>query len=291
MLAPKPAWLKIRAPQGENYQKIKTMLRGQKLYTVCEEARCPNMAECWSGGTATFMVLGDTCTRGCKFCAVKTGYPASPIDPLEPIKLAKSIKELDLDYVVITSVDRDDLQDQGSSHFAKCIEKIRQENPYILIEVLIPDFRANKECIQTIVKASPDVISHNIETTQSLQSKVRDPRANYNQSLFVLNYIKELNPKIYTKSSIMLGLGENENELIQTFKDLRKNKVSFLTMGQYLRPSSRHLEVSEYVSPEKFNYYKKIALQQGFIYVASGPFVRSSYKAGEYFIKNTIKGV
>lgn len=285
----KPEWLKIKPPAGTKFQEIKETLASLQLHTVCQESHCPNMSECWSSGTATFMVLGDTCTRACKFCAVKTGFPASPVDPLEPIKLAKTIAQLDLDYVVITSVDRDDLPDQGASHFAKCIAFIRQENPHLFIEVLIPDFRGNKECIKTIVQAKPDVIAHNIETVSSLQNKIRDPRANYLQSLFVLKYIKELDPSIYTKSSIMLGLGETEQELLQTFKDLRAQGVSFLTLGQYLRPSSWHLKVQEYVTPEQFNHYKQLALQQGFSYVASGPFVRSSYKAGEYFIKSVVE--
>lgn len=247
------------------------------------------MSECWSGGTATFMVMGDTCTRACKFCAVKTGYPASPLDENEPEKLANLVKEWKLDYIVITSVDRDDLKDQGAGHFAKCITEIKKVNKDIIIEVLIPDFRGNADCIKTIVEAGPDVIAHNIETVERLQKKIRDPRANYQQSLFVLDYAKKLNGKIFTKSSIILGLGEKEEEIIQCMVDLREINVDILTLGQYLRPSSWHLDVQEYVKPETFDLLQKRAEELGFLYCAAGPFVRSSYRAGELFIKNMLR--
>ena len=247
------------------------------------------MAECWSGGTATFMIMGDTCTRACKFCAVKTGYPAMPLDENEPGKLANLVKEWKLDYIVITSVDRDDLKDQGAGHFAKCITEIKKVNKDIIIEVLIPDFRGNADLIKTIISARPDVIAHNIETIERLQRKVRDPRANYRQSLSVLNYVKGMNEKIFTKSSIILGLGEQEEEVVQTIKDLRQINVDILTLGQYLRPSSWHLNVEEYVHPDTFDKLKKKAEELGFLYCAAGPFVRSSYKAGEFFVKSMLR--
>lgn len=284
----KPEWLKIRPPTTEKFSEIKKAILDSGLSTVCQEAHCPNMSECWSGGTATFMVLGDTCTRGCKFCNVKTAYPAKPLDPEEPKKIAELLKKWKLDYIVITSVDRDDLSDQGAGHFAECIRESKKINPKLLVEVLIPDFRGNEKCLDIIIDAKPEVIAHNVETVERLQKKVRDPRASYNQSLSVLEYIKNNSPEIYTKSSLMLGFGESQDEVIQTMKDLKNIDVSILTFGQYLRPSMSHIEVTEYVNPEKFNYFKKIGEELGFLYVASGPFVRSSYKAGELFIKNII---
>ncbi|MBI2675063.1 MAG: lipoyl synthase [Candidatus Aenigmarchaeota archaeon] len=286
----KPQWLKIRPPQNsERFGGIKETIKRYGLHTVCEEAHCPNISECWSGGTATFMVMGDTCTRACKFCAVKTGFPAQPLDIFEPIKLARAIAEWKLDYVVITSVDRDDLPDQGAGHFAACIREMRREIPEIIIEVLIPDFRGNSELLKKIAEAKPEVIAHNIETVERLQGRVRDPRANYKQSLSVLETVKKMNPSIYTKSGIMLGLGENDEEVMQSMKDLRSIGVDVFTIGQYLRPSSWHLAVSEYVSPEKFDYFKKIGEELGFLYVAAGPFIRSSYRAGEYFLKSVLE--
>ena len=284
----KPQWLKIRPP-SQKYEEIKKTIRKNNLNTVCEESHCPNMAECWSGGTATFMVMGDTCTRACKFCAVKTGFPAMPLDPEEPVKLADVANEWKLDYIVITSVDRDDLKDQGAGHFANCIAEIKKVNKDIIIEVLIPDFRGNVDLIKTIVEARPNVIAHNIETVERLQKKIRDPRANYRQSLFVLETVKEMNPKIFTKSSIILGLGEKEEEVVQTMKDLREINVDILTLGQYLRPSSLHLSVEEYVHPDTFDKLKKKAETLGFLYCAAGPFVRSSYRAGEFFVKSMLR--
>ncbi len=283
----KPEWLTIKPLTSDNYILIKERLNKLKLHTVCEEAHCPNINECWNSGTATFMIMGDTCTRGCRFCAVKTSFKPRELDKEESIKLAEAIKEMNLDYVVITSVNRDDLLDQGANHFAECIKKVREINPGILIEVLIPDFSGNLDLLKIIIDAKPNVIAHNIETVKSLQKKVRDPRANYEQSLFILKNIKKFS-NIYTKSSIMLGLGETDDEVIQAMKDLREINVDFLTIGQYLRPSKQHLEVEEYIKPEKFNYFKAIGEELGFKYVASGPFVRSSYKAGEFFIKSLI---
>lgn len=285
----KPSWLKIRLPAGsgnKRYNFVKNALQKTKLCTVCEEARCPNIAECWASGTATFMIMGDTCTRACKFCAVKTGNPNGILDELEPEKLAQAVFELNLNYVVITSVDRDDLEDFGANHFVKCIKHIKKLNPKILIEVLTPDFNANPRCVKIVIDAKPDVFGHNIETVKRLQREVRDLRASYEKSLAVLKYAKKFNPKILTKSSIMVGLGEKEKEVISTMKDLRDADVDILTIGQYLQPSKWNLPVKEYIHPEKFEYYKKQGEKIGFLFVASGPFVRSSYKAGELFMKH-----
>jgi len=284
----KPDWLRIQLNLNDKFKEVKKTLRENKLVTVCEEAHCPNINECWNSGTATFMILGDTCTRGCRFCNVKTGR-GKEIDKDEPQKLANVIKEWKLNYIVITSVDRDDLKDQGSGHFNRVIKKVKQTNPNLLVEVLIPDFRGNKECLEKVKEAEPDVVAHNIETVRRLQRKVRDVRANYEQSLSVLKFFKDNG--FYTKSSLMLGLGETEEEVIETMKDLRNIDVDFFTMGQYLRPSQRkiHLAVCEYIHPLKFEYYKKRGLELGFKYVASGPFVRSSYRAGEFYINALLK--
>ncbi len=285
----KPDWLKIRPAHNTDFSRIKNALRKRGLVSVCEEANCPNMAECWHNeGTATFMVLGDTCTRGCKFCAVKTAMKGNPVDPFEPKKLADAIKEMKLDYAVITSVDRDDLPDEGASHFARCIVEIKKAHPKTRIEVLIPDFSGKPELLKKIVGAMPDVIAHNLETVRSLQRKVRDPRAGYEQSLRVIENIKKMDESIYSKSALMLGLGEKKEEVVQAMKDLRSAGCDILTIGQYLKPKNKFLKVEEYVKPEVFDEYRKIGEELGFLYVASGPFVRSSYRAGELFIKNLI---
>ena len=280
----KPAWLKIRPPK-EKFGSIKATLKQLGLVTVCEEAHCPNTSECWSGGTATFMVLGSVCTRGCHFCSVGKGIEGQPLDVFEPWKIASAIRKWGLDYVVITSVDRDDLPDQGASHFAKCIQMIKKHCEGVLVEVLIPDFRGDSECLKTIVDAKPDVIAHNIETVEELQRVARDSRAGYAQSLGVLENVKKMNPCIYTKSSIMLGMGEQDESVLKTMDDLRSVQCDFITFGQYLRPTERELPVFEYVTPEKFEWFKERALEKGFRYCASGPFVRSSYRAGELFVK------
>ncbi|MDP3766009.1 MAG: lipoyl synthase [Nanoarchaeota archaeon] len=283
----KPQWLKIKLTTTDNFINIKSTLKQHNLHTVCEEAHCPNISECWNGGTATFMLMGDVCTRGCKFCAVKTGNPMKQLDADEPKNLAKALAEIKLfDYVVLTSVNRDDLEDGGASHFAECIKEIKKAYPEIIVEVLIPDFKGDVSALKKIVDAKPEVIAHNIETVERLQRKVRDARANYKQSLGVLENSKKLNPKIYTKSSIMLGLGETDEEVIQSMKDLRDINVDILTLGQYLRPTDWHIPISEFITPQKFEYFKQKALELGFLFCASGPFVRSSYKAGELFIKN-----
>src|SRR5919107_6333313 len=285
----KPVWLRVRAPSGENYTKVKQSLRSLELHTVCEEASCPNISECWGTGTATIMIMGDICTRGCRFCAVTSGKPAALLDADETERVAKAIKEWGLRYVVITSVCRDDLEDGGAEHIAKTIKAIKLQCPKIIVESLIPDFRGNVDSVKKVVNSQPGVISHNIETVIRLVPKVRHARDSYEQSLWLLKKIKDMDSMIYTKSSIMLGLGETEEEIIQTIRDLRSVGVNILTMGQYLQPTPKHLPVVQYVTPEKFNWIREIAEQMGFVYVASGPLVRSSYKAGEFFVENVIR--
>ncbi|MBI1741919.1 lipoyl synthase [Candidatus Acetothermia bacterium] len=286
----KPEWLKIRPPSGQNYTHIKATLRNYGLHTVCEEAHCPNVHECWGGGTATLMLMGDVCTRGCRFCAVTSGQPHGYLDPLEPWKVAQVLSEWGLDYVVLTSVARDDLSDGGAAHFGKTIKAIKEKTPSMLVEVLIPDFQGDIESLKKVVDARPDVIDHNIETIERLTPKVRDRRANYRQSLGVLESVKKLNSTIFTKSSIMLGLSETDEEIYHAMDDLRSVDVDILTLGQYLRPSQRHLEVIEYIHPDKFKEWQRIGEEKGFRYVASGPLVRSSYRAGEFFVKSLMKG-
>jgi lipoic acid synthetase len=285
----KPDWLKVRAPAGENYGRIKHLLGDLKLATVCQEARCPNMGECWASGTATIMIMGEVCTRGCKFCNVKTGNPKGILDPAEPEKVAHSIAQMNLEYLVLTSVDRDDLPDQGAGHFARTIRSIKKMDDHVLVEVLTPDFRGDMELVRTLVEAKPDVFAHNVETVESLQKKVRDPRAGYWQSLNVLKAVKEMDATRYTKTSLMLGLGETDDEVLQTLKDLRSVNCDVVTFGQYLQPTPRHLKVEEFITPEKFQYWQKTAEDMGFLYVASGPLVRSSYRAGEFFMKGMIR--
>ena len=287
--SPKPAWLKTQAPSGQNYKRLKALSSELKLHTVCEEARCPNIGECWGGGTATFMLLGDLCTRGCKFCAVNSGNPQKLVDALEPERIAVALEKMCLSYVVLTSVDRDDLLDGGASHIARTIVEVRRRNPGILIEVLTPDFAGNIDAVRTVAEAKPDVFAHNVETTRRLQKTVRDIRAGYEQSLEVLRVVKRLFPNIYTKSSIMLGLGETKREVSETMSDLRSAGVEVLTIGQYLRPSSWHLRVQEYISPREFEEFRLLGESMGFLYVASGPLVRTSYRAGEYFFEKLLR--
>lgn len=285
----KPEWIKIRPPSGDRYQNIKDLLRSLNLATVCQEARCPNIAECWGGGTATFMLLGEVCTRGCRFCAVKTGNPKGRVDEEEPEKVGFAISKMGLDYVVLTSVDRDDLPDEGSGHFARTIKTIKEHSPKLIVEVLTPDFKGNPLHVNRIVEAGPDVFAHNIETVRRLTPRVRDPRATYDQSLNVLKMAKSNTKKVYTKSSIMMGLGEEESEIMETLMDLRNVGCDVVTFGQYLQPTKRHLKVQRFVSPEEFDSWREKAEKMGFLYVASGPLVRSSYRAGEYFLKGTIE--
>lgn len=278
----RPEYVKVSLPSGENYTKIKQTLRDRTLFTVCEEARCPNVAECWGNGTATFMILGSNCTRGCRFCAVTHGNPL-PVDPDEPEKVLQSVRTMGLDYVVITSVDRDDLPDQGSDHFASVIRKIKGSG--VLVEVLIPDFRGDKTLIDRIIAEKPAVLAHNVETVRRLTPTVRDGRAGYDQSLDLLRYVKEKNPGQITKSSIMIGLGEHDDEVIDTMRDLRNAGVDIITIGQYLRPSRKQMEVVEYCSSERFASFEKTGFKMGFSFVASGPLVRTSYRAAEAWAK------
>lgn len=289
MRTAKPPWLKVRLPGSPRYHQIKGRARELALSTVCEEARCPNIGECWAAGTATFMVMGDTCTRGCRFCAVNTAKRPAPLDPEEPANVARAIAEMDLDFVVITSVDRDDIEDGGAAHFAACIQQTRRQAPRTMVEVLIPDFQGDLGPLMTVVLARPDVIAHNIECVERLTGKVRDPRAGYAQSLDVLRHIKELEPNGFTKSSIMVGVGETPAEVERAMRDLRDVGCDFLTIGQYLRPTRKHLEVEDFVHPDQFEAYRVLGEELGFGYVASGPLVRSSYKAGEFFIRDFVQ--
>ena len=286
----KPLWLKVPFPGGDRYSWIKSQSSRLNLSTVCEEANCPNIGECWNGGTATFMLMGDTCTRGCRFCAVKSAKYPPDLDANEPSKLAGTIKKMNLNYVVLTTVNRDDLPDQGASHIARCIKAIQRKSSKLLIEMLMPDFRGDKEQLQKIIDASPSVLAHNLETVRRLTPDIRDFRANYDQSLEVLRYLKTNCTKRYTKSSLMLGLGESREEILQAMEDMIDAGVDFLTIGQYLQPTRKHLKVVKFLHPEEFNELKQIGDKMGFDYVASGPLVRSSYKAAEFYIERKIRG-
>ena len=285
----KPDWLKIRPPGGENYLAIKGLLRSLKLHTVCEEARCPNVAECWGSGTATVMLMGDICSRSCRFCHVKSGKP-SALDPDEPTKVAEAVAKLGLTYVVLTSVNRDELSDGGANHFARTVENIKGLNSRILVEVLVPDFQGDEAAIKRITSSGADVFAHNVETVGRLTPMARDRKASYQQSLHVLKRFKTLAPLVHTKSSLMVGLGETEGEMHQAMDDLRLAGVDILTIGQYLRPSAWHLPVHQFVTPENFEAYERAGLERGFAFVAAGPLVRSSYRAGEKFIENILRG-
>lgn len=293
-LVRKPTWLKAKPTTGPNYVRLRNTVRELGLATVCEEAQCPNIGECWGGGpdgiaTATIMLMGDTCTRGCRFCAVKTSRTPPPLDPEEPTKVATAIAAWGLDYVVFTSVDRDDLADFGAEHFSNTVELLKNKLPDILVECLTPDFQGQKALIERVAKSGLDVYAHNVETVKRLQSRVRDHRAGYEQSLSVLEHVKTIGPSLVTKTSLMLGVGETHEEVLQTLKDLRMAGVDVVTFGQYLRPSTKHMPVKEYVTPESFAEWQRMGEDMGFLYVASGPLVRSSYKAGEYFLKNLLK--
>jgi lipoic acid synthetase len=280
---PKPAWLKVRMPGGGRYEQVRRTLRELNLATVCEEASCPNMGECWGSGTATVMLMGEICTRGCRFCDVASGMPG-PLDPLEPRHLAEAVGRLGLDYLVVTSVNRDELPDGGAAHFAQAIVELRRAAPRTLVEVLTPDFQGSREALQMIIDAAPTVAAHNLETVERLSPRVRDRRAAYRQSLEVLRFYKSGGMR--TKSSLMLGLGEKRDELLQAMRDLRAVDCDILTLGQYLRPSEKHLPVEEFVPPEVFAELEQEGRALGFKFVAAGPLVRSSYKAGELFVKN-----
>jgi lipoic acid synthetase len=289
---PKPRWLKAKPADSENYQRLRKTVRELGLATVCEEARCPNIGECWGGGkdetaTATIMIMGDTCTRGCRFCSVKTSRAPPPLDPEEPEKVSEAIAKWGLDYVVLTSVDRDDLEDQGSNHFRQVVQKLKEKKPDLLVEALTPDFQGNKELIYAVATSGLDVFAHNMETVERLTPMVRDRRAKYRQSLDVLEYVKSVSDCL-TKTSLMLGLGETDEDIMKTLHDLRTIDVDVVTFGQYLQPTKRHLPVKHYVTPKEFNEWQVKAETLGFKYVASGPLVRSSYKAGEFFLKNLL---
>ncbi|KAJ3156662.1 hypothetical protein HDU86_003886 [Geranomyces michiganensis] len=290
-----PEWLKTEIPVGDNFARLKKDLRGLKLNTVCEEARCPNIGECWSGGdsgtaTATIMLMGDECTRGCRFCSVKTNRAPPPLDPSEPHNTALAISTWGLDYIVMTSVDRDDLPDGGASHFAKTVQLLKQRSPQILVECLTGDFHGNLDSVGVVATSGLDVYAHNIETVENLTKYVRDRRATFRQSLSVLEHAKKVKPELVTKTSMMLGLGETDEEVMDALKELRAINVDVVTFGQYMRPTKKHMKVHEYIHPDKFAYWARVAEHDlGFKYVASGPLVRSSYKAGEFYIKNIVQ--
>ncbi|KAF8203673.1 mitochondrial Lipoyl synthase [Pholiota molesta] len=292
-----PSYLKTTIPSGESFNKIKKDLRGLGLHTVCEEARCPNIGDCWGGkdspdgrktATATIMLMGDTCTRGCRFCSVKTSRAPPPLDPHEPENTAEAISRWGLGYIVLTSVDRDDLADGGARHFAETILKIKQKAPHILVEALTGDFAGSLEQVSLVAKSGLDVYAHNVETVEELTPFVRDRRATFRQSLKVLEHAKKEGVQI-TKTSIMLGVGETHDQVLATLKELRNVDVDVVTFGQYMRPTKRHMKVDRYVEPAEFDSWKKIAEDLGFLYVASGPLVRSSYKAGEFYIENVLR--
>jgi len=285
----KPAWLKVRAPGGAEYRRIKQTLRKLDLHTVCEEARCPNVGECWAAGTATVMILGDTCTRGCRFCAVKTGNPRGAVDPREPEHVARALAELGLSYAVLTMVDRDDLLDGGAEHVAATVRALKRRRPEMLIETLVGDFRGQRDAVATVVSALPDVFAHNLEVTRALTPEIRDARCSYDRSLDVLRIAKREAPERLTKSSLMVGLGETDDEILESMADLQKAGVDIVTVGQYLRPSPRHAPVARYVTPEQFAAYEREGQSMGFQFVASGPLVRSSYHAAEGFVATLAK--
>lgn len=279
----KPDWIRVKAPNNKEFNNTHELIRNAKLNTVCEEAACPNIGECWSKKHATVMILGSTCTRSCSFCNVKTGKP-DLLDPHEPERLAAAIAKLGLEHVVITSVDRDDLEDGGASHFVESILRIRKESPNTTIEILTPDFLRKEGAVELVVKAKPDVYNHNIETVPSLYNTIR-PGARYFHSLNLLFKVKQLDPSIFTKSGIMVGLGETKEEVLQVMDDLKAAKVDFLTIGQYLQPTPKHAPVMRYVTPDEFNYYERVAKVKGFSMVSASPLTRSSYHAGEDFQK------
>jgi lipoic acid synthetase len=292
-ILPKPKWLKVQPADSDNYRRLRETVRESGLATVCEEARCPNIGECWGGGedqiaTATIMIMGDTCTRGCRFCSVKTSRKPPPLDPEEPEKVSDAISKWGLDYVVLTSVDRDDLEDQGSNHFRDVIRKLKEKKEDLLVEALTPDFQGNRQFIHALATSGLDVYAHNIETVRRLTPKVRDRRATYDQTLDVLRYAKDAG-NCLTKTSIMLGFGETDDDIMETLHDLRAADVDVVTFGQYLQPTRMHLPVKKYVTPAEFDEWQIKAEALGFKYVASGPLVRSSYKAGEFFLKNLLK--
>ncbi|HEY6555707.1 MAG TPA: lipoyl synthase [Polyangiaceae bacterium] len=285
----KPAWLKVRAPGGEVYADLKKTLRKLDLYTVCEEARCPNVGECWSAGTATIMLLGHVCTRGCRFCAVTTGNPRGAVDPREPVHVARAIAQLGLKYVVLTMVDRDDLLDGGAEHVASTVRALRAHQPELLVETLVSDFVGRRRDIAVALAGGPDVFAHNLEVTRRLTPRIRDARCSYDRSLDVLSFAKAEAPHCFVKSSLMVGIGETDTEVRESLEDLRRAGVDIVTLGQYLRPTPKHAPVARYVEPERFAEYERVAQELGFAFVASGPLVRSSYHAAEGFVQARLR--
>jgi lipoic acid synthetase len=286
---PKPAWLKVPLPGGEGYTRLKALARAKGLHTVCEEARCPNIGECWRGehATMTLMVLGEQCTRRCRFCAVRTSERPPPPDPGEPRHVGEAVAAMGVAYVVITSVDRDDLPDGGAAHFAACVREVRERSPGTVVETLVPDLQGS--ALEALMAARPDVLAHNVEVVDRLQRRIRDPRCSFERSLETLRGAKRCDPDVFTKSSLMLGLGESGEEVQDAMRRLREAGVDFLTLGQYLRPTPNHAPVREYVEPARFEELKAAGEALGFRYVASGPLVRSSYKAGEYFALRLVR--
>lgn len=273
----KPEWLKVKLSTNDNYQEIKRMVRSKTLHTVCEEARCPNIFECWANRTATFMILGDICTRACRFCAVKTGLPTE-LDWAEPERVAEAVEQMGVRHAVVTSVARDDLKDGGAAIFAATIKAIRSRNPFTSVEVLIPDFMGNWDALQVVMDAKPDILNHNIETVRRRSDRVRS-KAKYDRTLELLKTAKKMQPQIPTKSSIMVGVGEMYEEVIETMQDLRDHQVNIVTIGQYLQPTKKHLRIERYYTPAEFEQLKQLGLDMGFSHVESGPLVRSSYHA------------
>ncbi len=284
----KPRWLRARMPSGAGYSSTRKIVHEHSLSTVCEESMCPNIGECWNAGTATIMVMGSVCTRACRFCAVDTGNPKGWLDPEEPLNSARAVRLMGLEYVVITSVDRDDLADGGAAHYAECVREIKKLNPDTAVEALTPDFDGVKAHVELVVDSGLDVFAQNVETVRRLTYPVRDPRAGYEQSIEVLRHAKAHRPSVLTKTSLMLGLGERDNEIVQTMHDLRRANVDILTLGQYLRPTPNHLPVQRYVTPEEFDAYRKEGLEKGFVEVVAGPMVRSSYRAEQVLQKNNV---
>ena len=284
----KPSWLRAKMPSGAGYSTTRKIVQEHRLSTVCEEAMCPNIGECWNAGTATIMVLGSVCTRACRFCAVDTGNPKGWLDADEPRNAARAVQLMRLEYVVITSVDRDDLPDGGASHYAECVREIKKLNPNTAVEALTPDFNGVEKHVELVVDSGLDVFAQNVETVKRLTHPVRDPRAGYEQTIAVLQHAKEHRPEVLTKTSLMLGLGERDNEIMQTMDDLRDANVDVLTLGQYLRPTHNHIPVERYVAPQEFAAYRREGLEKGFIEVVAGPMVRSSYRAEQVLQKNNV---
>ena len=284
----KPRWLRAKMPSGAGYSSTRDIVHTHRLSTVCEESMCPNIGECWNAGTATIMVLGSVCTRACRFCAVDTGNPKGWLDPEEPLNTGKAVKLMGLEYIVITSVDRDDLPDGGAAHYAACVREIKRLNPKTAVEALTPDFNGVKEHVELVVDSGLEVFAQNVETVKRLTHPVRDPRAGYEQTIEVLRHAKQHRPDVLTKTSLMLGLGEEDEEVLQTMQDLRDANVDILTLGQYLRPTPNHLTVERYVTPEEFEAYREQGLEKGFLEVVAGPMVRSSYRAEQVLQKNNV---